>query len=51
MLIDPWGDVVGSLGEGEGVLMGKVHLSRIKEVRQALPALSHRVIGNRKIDE
>jgi nitrilase len=51
MLIDPWGDVVGSLGEGEGVLMGKVQLSRIKEVRQALPALNHRVIGNRKIDE
>ena len=42
MLIDPWGEVVASLAEGEGVVIGDVDPSRIDDVRAKLPALSHR---------
>ena len=44
MLIDPWGEVVAVLPEGEGVVAGVVDTGRIQEVREALPALKHRVL-------
>jgi nitrilase len=45
MLIDPWGDVVASLDEGEGIVEGDINPDRIAEVRKRLPALTHRVLG------
>jgi nitrilase len=42
MVIDPWGDVVAVLDEGEGVVSGTVDDERIASVRQRLPALVHR---------
>ncbi|MBV6272304.1 carbon-nitrogen hydrolase family protein [Alcaligenaceae bacterium CGII-47] len=45
MLIDPWGEVLDCLPEGPGVVSGQLEQRRIEEVRQALPALRHRVIG------
>jgi nitrilase len=42
MLIDPWGEVVSVLPEGEGVVMGEMDLARLKSVRQNLQALRHR---------
>ena len=42
MLIDPWGDVLACLPEGEGVVAGKVDPDRQVQVRTALPALTHR---------
>jgi nitrilase len=45
MLIDPWGAVVASRDEGEGVVVGDVDPARIAEVRAKLPALSHRVLA------
>lgn len=42
MLIDPWGDVLASLPEGEGHVGGHVDPERLRDVRLALPALSHR---------
>ena len=42
MLIDPWGDVLGCLPEGEGVVAGQVDLGRQDQVRASLPALTHR---------
>ncbi len=44
MLIDPWGDIVECLPEGEGVVIGEVDPGRIAEVRRSLPALTHRVL-------
>ena len=43
MLIDPWGDVMGVLAENPGVVIGDIDPQRIKEVRESLPALKHRV--------
>lgn len=45
MLIDPWGEVLDCLVEGPGVVGGQLNQRRIDEVRQALPALRHRVMG------
>ena len=42
MVVDPWGDVLGVLPEGEGVVVADVDPSRIGAVRTQLPALAHR---------
>ncbi len=42
MLIDPWGEVVASLAEGEGVVMGEMDAARLADVRHNLQALRHR---------
>jgi deaminated glutathione amidase len=44
MLVDPWGEVLGCLAEGEGAVHGEVDRARIAEVRASLPALSHRTM-------
>ncbi len=44
MLIDPWGEVIEVLAEGEGVVAGALDRARIDEVRRMLPALRHRVM-------
>lgn len=44
MLIDPWGTIVVSQDDGPGVVVGDVDPARIAEVRQQLPALTHRVM-------
>lgn len=43
MLIDPWGEVMSVLAEHPGVVIGDIDPQRIKEVRESLPALQHRV--------
>ena len=45
MLIDPWGTVVASHAEGEGVAIGDVDRARIDDVRARLPALAHRTLS------
>lgn len=42
MIVDPWGEVLGVLPEGEGVVMAEVDAARIASVRTQLPALAHR---------
>lgn len=44
MLVDPWGEVLAVLPEGEGVVSGTIDPARLAEVRQNLPALRHRVL-------
>lgn len=44
MLIDPWGDIVAVLPEGEGVIVGDLDAARLADVRANLPALRHRVL-------
>ncbi len=45
MVIDPWGQVLSVLAEGEGVVVGDVDPARLTQVRQQLPALAHRKLG------
>jgi predicted amidohydrolase len=44
MLIDPWGEILAELPEGEGVVTGTIEAERIADVRANLPALKHRVL-------
>jgi nitrilase len=42
LIVDPWGEILAMLPEGEGVVAGEVRRERIAEVRAQLPALEHR---------
>jgi nitrilase len=42
MLIDPWGEVLANLPEGEGFISGVLCKDKLNEVRSKLPALTHR---------
>ena len=42
MLIDPWGNVLANLPEGEGFISGVLCKDKLNEVRSKLPALAHR---------
>lgn len=42
MLIDPWGEVLSVLPEGEGIVSGVLDAARLSDVRASLPALQHR---------
>ena len=42
MVVDPWGEVLAVLAEGEGVVLAEIDPGRIASVRRQLPALTHR---------
>ena len=42
MLVDPWGQVLGCLPEGEGLVLGELYPARLAPCRSQLPALQHR---------
>ncbi|HJW10217.1 MAG TPA: nitrilase-related carbon-nitrogen hydrolase, partial [Albitalea sp.] len=42
MIVDPWGEVLAVLPEGEGVVIAELDTARIASVRSQLPALAHR---------
>jgi nitrilase len=42
MLIDPWGEVLANLPEGEGFISGALCKDKLNDVRSKLPALKHR---------
>lgn len=42
MLVDPWGEIVASLEEGEGVVCAEIDLMKLQTIRDNLPALRHR---------
>jgi len=42
LVIDPWGEVVACLDEGEGIVVAELQRERIDSVRRQLPALEHR---------
>jgi deaminated glutathione amidase len=42
MLIDPWGEILANLPEGEGFISGVLCRDKLNEVRSKLPALAHR---------
>ena len=45
MLVDPWGDVIAALADGEGIVAADVDPARLADVRTKLPALSHRTLA------
>ena len=44
MIVDPWGQVLNVLPEGEGVVLAELDPARIAQVREQLPALRHRTL-------
>ncbi len=44
MIIDPWGDILDVLPEGEGIVMAELDAARLQSVRTRLPALAHRCL-------
>ena len=44
MLIDPWGQVVSVLDQGEGLVHGILSKEQLNAVRSKLPALHHRTM-------
>jgi deaminated glutathione amidase len=42
LIVDPWGDVLLDMGDGAGVKVADIDLSRITDVRSRGPAISHR---------
>jgi nitrilase len=45
MVVDPWGEVLAVLPEGEGVVLAEIDPARLASVRAQLPALEHRRVG------
>jgi predicted amidohydrolase len=44
MIIDPWGKILADAGTEQGVIYADLDLEYLKEVRQKLPSLRHRVL-------
>ena len=44
MIIDPWGEVLDVLPEGEGIVIADLDAARLQSVRTRLPALQHRLL-------
>jgi nitrilase len=48
MAVDPWGEVLAERSdEGPGVVLAEIDAQRLARVRTQLPALEHRVLGQR----
>ncbi|MDD2546046.1 MAG: carbon-nitrogen hydrolase family protein [Burkholderiaceae bacterium] len=44
LLVDPWGQVLDQRAEGPGLVLGTLDAERLRQVRNQLPALEHRVL-------
>ncbi len=42
MVVDPWGEVLACVPEGEGLAVADIDAARLAQVRRQLPALKHR---------
>jgi predicted amidohydrolase len=42
LVVDPWGEVIAELAEGDGVLVAEIDPARVTSVRRQLPSLEHR---------
>ncbi len=43
LIVDPWGEILAEIPEGEGVAVAGLDLERQDEIRRAMPCLEHRV--------
>lgn len=44
LIINPWGEIIASLPEGEGVICAELDADFLQSVRTKLPALQHRLL-------
>jgi nitrilase len=44
MFINPWGEIIHQLKDGEGFILGELNRQSIDDVRANLPALHHRTL-------
>lgn len=42
LIVDPWGEVLTEIPEGEGIALARLDLERQAEIRRAMPCLEHR---------
>ena len=42
LIVDPWGTVLATAADGEGIALAELSLDRLQEIRRRLPALQHR---------
>jgi len=42
LTVDPWGEVVLDMGEGEGLAIAELDMARLNDVRARIPVLAHR---------
>ncbi|MDY7012428.1 MAG: carbon-nitrogen hydrolase family protein [Cyanobacteriota bacterium] len=42
-IVDPWGTILADAGDKPGVAIAEIHPARLKQVRQQMPSLQHRV--------
>ncbi len=42
LIIDPWGQVIASVSEGEGIALAPIDLTHVTRVRAAIPVSQHR---------
>jgi deaminated glutathione amidase len=42
LIIDPWGEVLAELEDGDGVIIADIDPERVASVRAQLPSLTHR---------
>lgn len=42
MIIDPWGDILGRMEKGPGVVCADIDTGRVRELRRQFPAIEHR---------
>lgn len=45
LLVDPWGVILATAPDGEGLALADLDFARLREVRRELPALQHRRVG------
>jgi len=48
LIVDPWGEVVGSLADQPGVVCANIDLARVAELRQRMPVAQHHRLINRE---
>jgi nitrilase len=44
-IVDPWGEVVAELDDGEGVILADIDTERLTRIRTDMPVLEHRRLG------
>ena len=44
MIIDPWGKVLADSGTEPGIVLAEIDLGYLREIRQKLPSLQHRIL-------
>lgn len=44
MIVDPWGQILAQVPDGEGIALAEIDLERVARVRQAIPIAAHRRI-------